>query len=87
MEMTDDEIIAIWESMPGGAKGFCRDWGYLQFARRLIGERSSNPEDLPSLKAELQWAASNNEDRPRTESAIRWALELVEELEEKQEEA
>lgn len=34
--MTDDEIIAIWEGMPGGYSGFLKEWGYLQFANKLL---------------------------------------------------
>jgi hypothetical protein len=44
-------------------------------------------EDLEALKTELRWAIANNEDRPRTGAALLWALELVEDMEEKREEA
>jgi len=44
-------------------------------------------KDLDELKAELHWAITNNEDRPRTEAALLWAIEVIEELEEKGEEA
>ncbi|HVM91366.1 MAG TPA: hypothetical protein VMT67_01070 [Terriglobales bacterium] len=44
-------------------------------------------KDLEELKAELHWAIVNNEDRPRTEAALLWAIEVIEELEEKGEEA
>lgn len=34
--MTDQEIDAIFETMPGGVQGFCRDYGYRQFARAVL---------------------------------------------------
>ena len=33
--MTEGEIDAIAESMPGGLKGFCVGWGWQQFAREI----------------------------------------------------
>lgn len=34
--MTNDEIEAIWNSMPGGYDGFCKTWGFIQFAHRIL---------------------------------------------------
>ncbi|WP_175777455.1 hypothetical protein [Burkholderia anthina] len=34
--LTDDEITAVWNSMPGGFDGFLKSWGYIQFARALL---------------------------------------------------
>ncbi|QGZ66410.1 hypothetical protein [Paraburkholderia acidisoli] len=34
--MTNDEIAAIWNGMPGGYDGFCKTWGFIQFARRIL---------------------------------------------------
>ena len=33
--LSDVQISEIAESMPGGAPGFCRDWGWVQFARAI----------------------------------------------------
>ena len=32
---SDQEIIAIAESMPEGVKAFCVNWGFIQFARAI----------------------------------------------------
>ena len=34
--MTDQQIDAIFDNMPGGVQGFCRDYGYRQFARAVL---------------------------------------------------
>lgn len=36
--LTDDEIDAIAESMPGGLDGFLKQWGWRQFARALLAK-------------------------------------------------
>jgi len=83
--LTEVQISDIWNAMPGGHKGFLKEWGYMQFAK-AIEEAILGPEkdfsDLDTLKAELKWCLENNAG-PRTECALRWALELVEEMEEK----
>jgi hypothetical protein len=36
MRMTDETIDDLFNTMPGGVQGFCREWGYRQFARQVI---------------------------------------------------
>jgi len=44
-------------------------------------------KDLEELKAELKWCVEHGNRGPRTEAALLWAIEVIEELEEKREEA
>jgi hypothetical protein len=37
--LTDADIDDIFKSMPGGPEGFCKEWGYLQFARAVLSAR------------------------------------------------
>lgn len=46
MYLTNEQIEAIWNGMPGGHDGFCKRWGYIQFANEVInalfGEASTD---------------------------------------------
>jgi len=77
--MTGDEIEAIWNRMPGGHEGFCKQWGYVQFARKLLETVEKPVSDLQPLKAELRWCLENASG-PRTEATLRWAIEVLEEM-------
>ena len=35
-ELTNDEVDSTFDDMPSGAAGFCREWGYRQFASAII---------------------------------------------------
>lgn len=41
--ISDAQIIKVWEGMPGGADGFRKQWGYLQFARAILAESEVRP--------------------------------------------
>lgn len=45
-EVTDDRIVEIWDSMPGGHARFMKDWGYMQFAWAIL-ESAAKPS-LPA---------------------------------------
>jgi hypothetical protein len=34
--VTDEQIQAVWQSMPGGPDGFRKQWGFMQFARAVL---------------------------------------------------
>lgn len=34
--MTDEQIDAVFNAMPGGVDGWLKEWGYRQFARALL---------------------------------------------------
>ncbi|MFM0432300.1 hypothetical protein PQQ75_25040 [Paraburkholderia aspalathi] len=36
--LTRERISEIWEGMPGGFAGFCKQWGYQQFAQAVEDE-------------------------------------------------
>jgi hypothetical protein len=36
MKVNDQKIDALFDAMPGGVQGFCRDYGYRQFARAVL---------------------------------------------------
>lgn len=39
--MTDEMIDDLFETMPEGVQGFCKNWGYRQFAREVIALSSA----------------------------------------------
>lgn len=41
MALTDDQIEVIFNSMPGGPRGFCKEWGYVQFARCIMAAHNA----------------------------------------------
>lgn len=41
--LTDEQIDAIFDQMPGGAQGFLKNWGYRQFAHNLLAAASARP--------------------------------------------
>ena len=46
-ELTNDEVDSTFDDMPGGATGFCREWGYRQFASAIIAaflEKQREPQ-------------------------------------------
>jgi hypothetical protein len=75
--MTNNEITAIWESMPGK---FMVDWGYQQFAHKLLEAVERPVPDLQPLKAELRFCVENGTYGPRTGATLRWAMETLEEI-------
>lgn len=34
--MTDDEILTVWNNMPGGPEKWLKNFGFLNFARRVL---------------------------------------------------
>ncbi|SDH11638.1 hypothetical protein SAMN05216466_107156 [Paraburkholderia phenazinium] len=80
--MTNNEITAIWESIPGK---FMVDFGYQQFAHRLLEAVEIRTSDIKPLAAELRWCLANAPG-PRTEAALQWALDTLEEMEQTTEE-
>lgn len=83
--LTESQIGAVFNSMPGGPQGFLIDWGYMQFARAIenaILGPELDEDGRDALSSELQWAIANNEDRPRTGLALQWALDALNEIEE-----
>jgi hypothetical protein len=79
--MSNEEITAIWEAMPGGYAGFLKDWGYLQFARKLIEATEKATPEIEPLNNELRFCIENGTYGPRTGAALRWALEALEAIE------
>jgi len=52
-EMTDAEIVSVWQGMPGGAEGWLKQFGYLQFARAVLAAAPAAPaqaKPLPSTQ-------------------------------------
>ena len=43
--MTNQQIDAIFNAMPGGVQGFCREFGYQQFARAVLEAASLEIEE------------------------------------------
>jgi len=51
-EMTDEQIVAVWQSMPGGPDGWLKQFGYLQFARALLAAAPAAPAQAKPLPAD-----------------------------------
>lgn len=34
--LTDEQIVKVWQSMPGGAEGWLKEFGFLQFAHEIL---------------------------------------------------
>jgi len=50
-EMTDAEIVSVWQGMPGGAEGWLKQFGYLQFARAVLAAAPAAPAQAKPLPA------------------------------------
>jgi Holliday junction resolvasome RuvABC endonuclease subunit len=50
MQLTNEEITAIWDGMPDGQEGFRITWGYQQFARAVI---KAHDDKLATLLEEV----------------------------------
>lgn len=37
--LSDEQIVAVWQSMPGGPEGWLKSFGFLQFARAILATR------------------------------------------------
>lgn len=46
-EPSDDEIVAVWQSMPGGADGWLKHFGFIQFARAILSRFGTRPAAEP----------------------------------------
>lgn len=44
MILTDQQIDGLFAAMPGGVQGFCRDFGYRQFARKVLEAAEADKE-------------------------------------------
>ena len=42
MNLSNEQINEIWNGMPGGFEGFCKQWGFQQFARAVIAAHDDN---------------------------------------------
>ncbi|MBP6708008.1 MAG: hypothetical protein KA223_02510 [Candidatus Accumulibacter sp.] len=62
--MTDEQIDAIFNAMPGGPAGFCKEWGPRQFARELLEACGHDPE-MERLRSAL-YAATQRHLPPTT---------------------
>ncbi|PFH12910.1 hypothetical protein [Burkholderia sp. JKS000303] len=52
--LTDEQITAVWNSMPGGFDGFLKSWGYIQFARALLALRWREPPTFEAKHISLK---------------------------------
>ena len=62
--MNDEQIDAVFNTMPHGVSGFCKDWGYRHFAHAILDAAGHNSEtsqlvrlmervkDLPPMTAD-----------------------------------
>lgn len=71
--MTDEEIDAIFEAMPGGVQGFCRDYGYRQFARAVLDAAGIEPGE--GWRELVEQLIACHEDRSCP--AVDWARAML----------
>lgn len=80
--LTDAEIDAIAEGMPGGLKGFMGGWGWRQFARaiedRLPARRASegDKQDAARYRWLRQWPTHTTD---YITSGLPWVVHIVKE--------
>lgn len=43
--VTDEQIDAVWNALPGGRDGFLKQWGYRTFARAILDLTSAAGTD------------------------------------------
>ncbi|MFM0405311.1 hypothetical protein [Paraburkholderia dipogonis] len=48
--LSAERIADLWNGMPGGHDGFCKQWGYQQFARAVEDEVRANILATPALR-------------------------------------
>lgn len=51
---TDAQIVEVWQGMPGGADGWLKGWGFIQFSRALL-ERFGTPPLDPNHRPDLHY--------------------------------
>jgi len=49
-ELTNDEVDSTFDDMPSGAAGFCREWGYRQFASAIIAAHIAKQREPQVVK-------------------------------------
>ena len=69
--LTDKQIDAIAESMPGGLDGFLKGWGWRQFARAVLEAAPQPPTVKECLTDELKPRFSAHDDAERLKSVAR----------------
>lgn len=69
--LTDKQIDAIAESMPGGLDGFLKGWGWRQFARAVLEAAPQPPTIKECLTDELKPRFSAHDDAERLKSVAR----------------
>jgi hypothetical protein len=49
--LTDEQIVSVWQGMPGGPEGWLRQFGFLQFARAIEAEvRAALSQPSPAVR-------------------------------------
>ena len=69
--MTDEQIDAIAGAMPGGVDGFCKGWGYRQFARAVL---DAADKDYKAQQERFEFAIAMCRDAQRRASCYGGAL-------------
>jgi hypothetical protein len=63
-KLTNQQITEAFETMPGGANGFCKTWGYLDFAEALFeAQKASNSTVETTEESGLKEAPSTKPNR------------------------
>jgi hypothetical protein len=63
-KLTNQQITEAFETMPGGANGFCKTWGYLDFAEALFeAQKAANSTVESTEESGLKGAPSTKPNR------------------------
>lgn len=66
--LTEEQIDAVFDQMPGGAQGFLKSWGYRQFARSLL-EAAATTVTQPTQNEHANRRLTHMVDAAMTEMA------------------
>jgi len=63
--LTTDEIISVWQNMPGGSEGWLKTFGFVQFAEAILDA---------DLKKVSNTSASDSQAEGWKEATIAWTV-------------
>lgn len=53
--LSDEQIIEVWQAMPGGPEGWLKSFGFLQFARAILATRQRAPVAAAVAQGANRW--------------------------------
>lgn len=72
--MNDDQIDDVFNAMPGGVEGFCKTWGYRQFASAIMEAAGRDDEQQ---RERFTFVQSMCRDAQEVGARYGWALHTI----------